>query len=413
MYQIDNPTASSVLEAPSPAGTPGYFTNGNPATGMAPTVVSAEFLNMLMMELVNLVSAAGITPSKSDLTQVAAAVRSLFGQYGLGVTSAVAIASLDDATMGGGDYYANSSTVGTWPFTAGNAILHHRVAGTVGFQILTSAVNDQVWYRRRTGSAWQAWVPLANSVQASGGVGQTRNLAMSVAAASSSATITADEVIVESGLAGTRYCIPNVNLNINLATTGIGGMDTGSAPNSGYVGIYLGYNPTTGAVGLFAQNATSAKVGEVYGGVNRPAGYTATALVSVWPTDSTGKLKAGVQQDRKISCAAVPVLSTASIVSNGTLSLAAAVPLNGRRAFGNMNVSNSNSASQNTSIYVSSDANGTGSVQALYALTSSSGGGIATPFADVIIATPQTLYYTSTATVSGQLFVVSINGYTF
>ncbi len=249
--------------------------------------------------------------------------------------------------------------------------------------------------------------------QVSGVVGQMRNLAMNISSASATATLTADEVIVESALGGLRYCIPNVNLSINLATTGIGGMDTGSAPTSGFVGIYLGYNPTTGAVGLFAQNATSAKVGEVYGGANRPAGYTATALVSVWPTDSTGKLKAGVQQDRKICSAATSVLSTASIVSNGTLSLSAAVPLNGRRASGNMNVSNSNSASQNTSLYVSSDTNGTGAVQALYALTSSSGGGIAAPFADIIIATPQTLYYTSSATVAGQLFVVSITGYTF
>jgi len=169
MYQIDNPTASSTLPAPSSAGTGGYFTDGNPATGVAPTVVPAEFLNMLMMELVNLVTAAGITPSKSDLTQVTGAVRSLFGQYGLGATSAVAIASLDDATIGAGTYYANSSTAGTWPFTAGNAVLHHRVAGTIGLQFLVSAAADQVWYRRRTGSAWQPWVSLANSAQAVNG----------------------------------------------------------------------------------------------------------------------------------------------------------------------------------------------------------------------------------------------------
>lgn len=77
MYQIDNATASSTLPAPSSAGTAGYFTDGNPVTGLAPTVVPAEFLNMLMMELVNLLQAAAIAPSKADRTQVAAAVRAL------------------------------------------------------------------------------------------------------------------------------------------------------------------------------------------------------------------------------------------------------------------------------------------------------------------------------------------------
>jgi len=77
MYQIDNATASSTLPAPSSSGTAGYFTDGNPVTGLAPTVVPAEFLNMLMMELVNLLQAAAIAPSKADRTQVAAAVKAL------------------------------------------------------------------------------------------------------------------------------------------------------------------------------------------------------------------------------------------------------------------------------------------------------------------------------------------------
>jgi len=77
MYQIDNPTASATLPASTSAGSAGYFTDGNPATGLAPTVVPAEFLNMLMMELINVAQGAGIAPDKSKNSQVLQAIRRL------------------------------------------------------------------------------------------------------------------------------------------------------------------------------------------------------------------------------------------------------------------------------------------------------------------------------------------------
>jgi hypothetical protein len=83
--------------------------------------------------------------------------------------------------------------------------------------------------------------------QISGVIGQVRNLAMSITAASTTTTLTADEIIVETALGALRYCLANFNKTINLATTGAGGMDTGSAPANGFVTVYTGYNPTTGA----------------------------------------------------------------------------------------------------------------------------------------------------------------------
>jgi hypothetical protein len=77
MYQTDQPTASNTLPTPAPAGTQGYFTNGNPATGVPPTIVDADWLNMMMMELINVVLAAGETPSKTTYNQVALAVKRL------------------------------------------------------------------------------------------------------------------------------------------------------------------------------------------------------------------------------------------------------------------------------------------------------------------------------------------------
>ncbi|MEF3068055.1 hypothetical protein V2W24_24690, partial [Pandoraea apista] len=64
--------------------------------------------------------------------------------------------------------------------------------------------------------------------QVSGVVGTSRNAKMYISAASSSSTFTADEVILETALGGSRYCLANVSDTFNLTTD----MDTGAAPAS-------------------------------------------------------------------------------------------------------------------------------------------------------------------------------------
>lgn len=75
MYQTDQATASSTLPAPAAAGTQGFFTNGNPASGVAATIVDADWLNMIQQELISIVAAAGITPSKTTYNQVLSAIK--------------------------------------------------------------------------------------------------------------------------------------------------------------------------------------------------------------------------------------------------------------------------------------------------------------------------------------------------
>lgn len=74
MFQIDNDTASAVLPAPDAAGPPGYFIGGDPGAGIAPTDVPADYMNMLMMELINVVVAGGLAPSKVTYDQVKTAI---------------------------------------------------------------------------------------------------------------------------------------------------------------------------------------------------------------------------------------------------------------------------------------------------------------------------------------------------
>jgi microcystin-dependent protein len=75
MFQTDQATAATSLPTPAAAGTPGYFTNGNPSTGVAATILDADFMNMVMMELANVVTGAGIALSKTTYNQVLSAIK--------------------------------------------------------------------------------------------------------------------------------------------------------------------------------------------------------------------------------------------------------------------------------------------------------------------------------------------------
>ena len=76
MFQIDNDTAVAVLPAPGEAGPAGFFTGGDPDASLPPTDLPADYMNMLMMELINVVNAGGLAPSKVAYNQVVLAIAS-------------------------------------------------------------------------------------------------------------------------------------------------------------------------------------------------------------------------------------------------------------------------------------------------------------------------------------------------
>jgi len=79
MYQIDVSTAATTQPAATSLGAIGYFTDGNPATATPATLVPAEFLNATMLEILNAITAAGLTPTKSTYNQLATAITTLIG----------------------------------------------------------------------------------------------------------------------------------------------------------------------------------------------------------------------------------------------------------------------------------------------------------------------------------------------
>ncbi|WVR18346.1 hypothetical protein y223_00066 [Bordetella phage PY223] len=79
MFRIDHPTAVAVQPVPGAAGTPGFFTEGDPVGGIAPTVVTGDWANMVQEELMSILTAAGIAPDKAANAQVLAAIQAIIG----------------------------------------------------------------------------------------------------------------------------------------------------------------------------------------------------------------------------------------------------------------------------------------------------------------------------------------------
>ncbi|MBU9360039.1 hypothetical protein KTE52_27265 [Burkholderia multivorans] len=245
----------------------------------------------------------------------------------------------------------------------------------------------------------------AVQAQSAAVVGQARNVAMSVTAASANATLTADEIVVGTALGGQKYVLGAFSKTINLATTGAGGMDTGSAPLSGYVALYAIYNPSTGASALLATNATASIAPNIYGGGNAPAGYTASALLTVVPTTAGGLFVPLNVLDRTIRTG---VRATANISTQTSspisISLSAIVPLNARKTSLVVNCAGSTAGSVFCNIYET--INGVGQHQ----LASNPNTGLTETLENVCMPSPQTVWYTAGAGGTMTLSITS-SGY--
>jgi hypothetical protein len=327
-------------------------------------------------------------------------------------------------------YKAPAANTGALTFNDGLGAVAVVGAAHAALQGGETAVNGDVWVQWNssigggsyvlidsTGGAVQV-APATQSQhapqmgQVAGVVGSTRNLAMIVGAASATATLTADEIVVETALGGVRYCLANFSKTINLATTGAGGMDTGSAPVSGFVAIYAIYNPTTATSALLATNATSAAQPNVYGGANMPSGYTASALVSVWPTNASSQLLVGSQYDRRVNFVATSALNGAGTVAGATsFSFSSIVPKNAKFLSGGLSITVNAAAVASITIYTQIAA---GASSVVAANNSSGASGASSNFSNLPILTAQTLWY-STTTSAGSItnYNMSVNQYEF
>ncbi|WP_145494641.1 hypothetical protein [Yersinia massiliensis] len=340
----------------------GEFTDGNVAGGVPPTILLAEWFNTIQRELISVLTAADIEPDSDQFDQVATAVSKLITDGGFLKTA--------------------------------NNLEEIKNAGAVA--LATTLAN--------LGLSDVAHLP-----QLTGVVGTSRNAKMSVTAASATATFSADELIVQAALGGRQYKLTSFSKVINLATTGVGGMDAGAVPMAGYVALYAIYNPTTQVSALLAVNATSAVAQEVYSGANMPAGYTASALVAVWGTASS-QFKIGILSRRHISISATGVYSaTVGSTTSTALSLSAAVPLNAVSVDVSIGVGQTTSGS-GVAMSLYSSSSGVAQIGATAATSGSTSSSGVTGTLPLIES--QRLYYSMSNTTVGS-YSVACRGYEF
>lgn len=322
MFRIDDPTAATSLPTPEAAGTEGYWTEGNPASGVPATLIRGSWLNMIQEELCSLLAAAGITRSKTTYNQVNAALQKMYAP----------------------------------------------VIGTV------------------------------------------RNLAMAVAAASATATVTADEIVVGTALGGQKYVLPSFNKSINLATVGVnagvGGMDTGTAPASSFVGIYAIFNPTAGTAALLGVSANGVLLPNVYGGANLPSGYTASALLCVVATNASSLITVCTVADRKTSTTAQTIFSVSSVSGSPVSTNNLVVPMNARRCAGTMSVSNT--GAQSGTLVLAATAQQTGAKTLTAALNGTTA---LINFENLEITTPQRVFVSGSSTGGTATFAAAIGSW--
>jgi len=241
-----------------------------------------------------------------------------------------------------------------------------------------------------------------------GVVGAASNIKMTVNVAAASATLTADEIVVGTALGGQTYKLSGFNKTINLATTGAGGMDAGTAPVNGYVALYAIFNPATGVSALLATNATSAVMPQIYGAAPYPAGYTASALLTVVPTQGGGLFKVVTVRGRTVGIVNANAFATAVAVTNSVVSIASIVPPNAVEISGTFSLSASTAS--NLGLALVSDTNQI-SQQNLSLSNMVTGQSIISSYAGVLISTPQQVVVTATVTAGTPSISANISEY--
>ena len=78
MFRIDNASAVPVRPTPGPPGTPGWFTNGNPALAQEATIVDDWWANSVQEEILTVIEQAGLVPDKSNIGQLYEALNKLY-----------------------------------------------------------------------------------------------------------------------------------------------------------------------------------------------------------------------------------------------------------------------------------------------------------------------------------------------
>lgn len=138
-----NVTAIGSGDTAPASGTKGEFTDGNPATNTAATVLPGYQMNALIEEIINAITSAGLTPSNTNNSQLAAAIAAIPHGRLLNVqrltatgtyTKTAGANSAIVAGIGGGGGAGGSPNTASGSYAVGSA----GASGSFGLALFTS-----------------------------------------------------------------------------------------------------------------------------------------------------------------------------------------------------------------------------------------------------------------------------------
>ncbi len=400
MFHLDNETGVPVMPnlPPVQSNTTKWFTEGG--NGVPPSWPGSTWFNIIQAEILNVLAAADITPDKENLSQLSEAITTLISSDSnnfLKVANNLSeIEAAGPAAVAAAWNHLGIGVLLTGALQKANNLSEIKTAGpaAVAATLLNLGLGD-----------------VAHLAQLTGIVGASRNAKMSIPVTLATATFTADELIVQDAIGGLQYKLSGFSNVINLATTGVGGMDTGTVPVTGFVALYAIYNPTTKTSALLAVNATSATAPEVCAGV-MPVGYTASALVSVNPI-AASKFKVSQLIGRNLSFPRVVALSTTTSGVATRLAIASSVPRNANAIKGSAQVGGGTTSPGFASYQIAGDASMCGNQEIRAGLPVTAGQDIVGSYS-IDITEQQALYYIYGTTLSAPSpAVIYISGYSF
>jgi hypothetical protein len=136
-----------------------------------------------------------------------------------------------------------------------------------------------------------------------------------------------------------------------------------------------------------------------------PAGFTASALVAVVPTNANGQILPLLLQNRKVSIGVRAAIQTSSTAVVAALSIASIVPSNAVSVGGNIGLNSS--AVSNLIGQVFADANGLGEVGV------STTGQAASGSFEVDLSVSQNLFYSLSSSLGTPIFDITLSNYRF
>jgi len=312
MHRIDGPTA-----APG-----GFFTEGDPTGGVAATIVSDDWMNDVQENIIAVLTAAQMAPTKGRAADLLDSMRALFP----GIS------------------------------------------------------------------------------------GASRNLAANLAAANTGVTVTAKELIVIENSTGRSYRLVDYSQGVNLLNVGKGGINSGVAPASGSVALYAIFNPTTKDASILAIDVSGSVPAPTFIYNDLPAGYTASAFISLLKTNSSRQLIPFLQIEREVFIADQPALSTTAIPSTPTANTSALIPFGAKSISGSLSVQSTNAS--NLQMTVAGNPQNAGKFANTGAVLA--GNTQQVPYYGLPLQTPQTFYYTMASSAAGtSTAVLSFSSYKF